>query len=207
MTANPIDMIDAPFRVTDLKQWVYCPRVLYYTTCTPDVRPITYKMEAGIEAGRDEEERETRRSLRAYGFPPGRREFDVPVSSTRLGLRGQVDLVIWVEGSEQIKAIPVDYKLSEAVSKHSSEHFKLQLAAYGMLLEEKTGAIAETAYLYSIPLRKAQKILLDGRLRAKLLETLEAMHAMLWRETMPTPTQQPGKCLSCEFRRFCNDVL
>ncbi|MBK7917055.1 MAG: hypothetical protein IPJ94_12485 [Chloroflexi bacterium] len=38
------------FRVIDLKQYVYCPRILYYQTVLPDVRPITYKMEAGIQS-------------------------------------------------------------------------------------------------------------------------------------------------------------
>jgi len=60
--------IEAPFRVTDLKQWVYCPRVLYYAMCLPKIRPTTYKMKAGIEAGQSEEGREERRSLRPYGL-------------------------------------------------------------------------------------------------------------------------------------------
>ena len=29
------------FEVTDLKQWIYCPRVLYYRYCLPEIRPIT----------------------------------------------------------------------------------------------------------------------------------------------------------------------
>ena len=57
-------VLTMPFRVTDLKQWVYCPRILYYHHCLPDVRPVTYKMKAGVEAGRAEEGREERRSLR-----------------------------------------------------------------------------------------------------------------------------------------------
>ena len=80
--------IHAPFQVTDLKQWAYCPRILYYATCLPDVRPITYKMQVGIELGVKEEQREMRRSLRAYGLSHGRREFNVYVTSERLGLRG-----------------------------------------------------------------------------------------------------------------------
>ena len=80
------DVLTMPFRVTDLKQWVYCPRILYYHHCLPDVRPVTYTMEAGIEAGRAEEGREERRSLRAYGLASGEREFNVALRSERLGL-------------------------------------------------------------------------------------------------------------------------
>ena len=77
------DDLAYPIRVTDLKQWAYCPRVFYYHQCLPRVRPVTYKMRAGVEAGQAEEGREARRSLRAYGLSSGDREFDVPVRSAR----------------------------------------------------------------------------------------------------------------------------
>jgi CRISPR-associated exonuclease Cas4 len=202
---NPV----TPFRVTDLKQWVYCPRILYYTLCLPEVRPTTYKMEAGVEAANQEEGREVRRSLRVFGIERGRREFDVPVRSERLGLCGLVDMVIWPEKSEDIKrppipeAIPVDYKLSRI----AGAHFKLQLAAYGLLLEEGMGVEVKHGFLYFIPLRKAEKVCLDKRLRQKLLEALDAMHRMLSTERIPESTSKRARCVACEFRRFCNDVL
>ena len=34
--------------VTDLKQYTYCPRIVFYRYCLPRVRPITYSMEEGI---------------------------------------------------------------------------------------------------------------------------------------------------------------
>jgi CRISPR-associated exonuclease Cas4 len=193
--------IEAPFRVTDLKQWVYCPRILYYAVCLPDVRPVTYKMQAGVEAGRDEEGREARRSLRAYGLEEGRREFNVPLVFDRLGLRGVVDMVIWLDDKGEV--IPVDYKLSEI----AGTHFKLQLAAYGLMLEEASGLTARRGFLYFIPRRKAEEVPLDKRMRDRLAATLDAMHRVLRYEIMPDPTPQRAKCVACEFRRFCNDVF
>jgi CRISPR-associated exonuclease Cas4 len=190
-----------PIRVTDLKQWVYCPRIFYYHHCLPDVRPETFKMEAGREAGRTEVGREERRSLRPYGIAAGEREFDVPVRSARLGVRGEVDMVITV--AETGEAIPVDYKLSRVVG----AHFQLQLAVYGLLLEEMRGIEARRGFLYAIPLRRAAEIKIDARLRAKALKAVEAMRRMFEREEMPAPTKNRAKCVACEFRRFCNDVL
>jgi CRISPR-associated exonuclease Cas4 len=191
----------APFRVTDLKQWVYCPRVLYYQVCLPKVRPITYKMEAGKEAGQAEEGREVRRSLRTYGLKEGRREFEVPLLSSALGLRGKPDMVIWLDATQEV--IPVDYKLSEV----AGEHFKLQIAAYGIMLEEMSGYTAKRGFLYSIPARKAEEVKIDKRAREKLQTALSEMHRILRYELMPEPTPNRNKCLACEFRRFCNDVL
>ena len=192
-----------PFTVTDLKQWVYCPRILYYHHCLPAVRPITYKMEAGGEAGRAEEGREERRSLRTYGLTQGEREFNVPVSSERLGLRGEVDLVISVMEAGRLEVIPVDYKLSQV----AGLHFKLQLAAYALMLEEARPCEVRRGFLYYIPLRRAEVVRMDARLRAQLLTTLDDMRATLATEKMPAPTPSLRKCVACEFRRFCNDVL
>ena len=164
-------MLAPSLAVTDLKQWVFCPRLLYYYQCLPDVRPVTYKMQAGIEAGRDEEGREERRSLRAYGLSAGEREFNVPLASERLGLRGEVDLVITLPAAGPGEAIPVDYKLSRT----AGPHFKLQLAAYAALLEDVRGVQVRQGFLYYIPLRRAEAVAIDGRLRRQLAKALASM--------------------------------
>lgn len=196
-------VVRLPFRVSDLKQWVYCPRILYYHHCLPRVRPTTYKMEEGTRAGHAEETREERRSLRAYGLLCGDRQFHVSLASERLGLRGEVDLVIDTHESGTRELIPVDYKDSTKVG----AHFKLQLAAYALLLEETRGIPVRRGFLYFIPIRRAQEVLIDKGLRKQLADALEAMRAMLNREQMPPPAASVRKCLPCEFRRFCNDVL
>jgi len=73
------------FLVTDLKQFAYCPRVVYYSYCLPLIRPVTYKMEAGREAHLDEKGREERRSLRAYGLREGERSFNLWLGSLVCG--------------------------------------------------------------------------------------------------------------------------
>jgi hypothetical protein len=58
------------FDVTDVKQYACCPRLVYYHTCLPDVRPLTYTMQAGIQSHQQEDEREHRR-------------IDLPATKTR----------------------------------------------------------------------------------------------------------------------------
>ena len=53
------------FTVTDLKQYEYCPRIVYYTYCLPLIRPTTFKMEAGVQA------HETRARLGTAAQPEG----------------------------------------------------------------------------------------------------------------------------------------
>lgn len=188
-------------RVTDLKQYVYCPRVIYFTYCLPTLRPTTFKMEAGRDAHEAAIARERRRSLSAYGLASGERHFGVRLLSERLGLSGAVDLVI--VQPEVPQAWPVDFKLSR---RPTARHHKLQLAAYGLLLEEAWGIPAPEGFIYSLVRRKAERVALSPRLRTEVVDLIREMHQMLQTERMPSPTPARRRCLECEFRRFCNDV-
>lgn len=193
------------FRVTDLKQYCYCPRIVYYHYCLPAIRPVTYKMNAGIEAQAEEEVREARRSLRTYGLRRGEYESNVYLESDHLGLRGQVDLVIKTDDNlrGEVELIPVDYKLS---SGPLGPHFKMQLLAYGLMLEEQYGVPVRRGFLYAIPKRRATEVIFTPELRHSLNQSLALMAQVVGQELMPDPTKQRAKCEACEFRRFCNDV-
>lgn len=195
------DDMDYPVRVTDLKQFIYCPRVYFYEVCLPKVRPVTFKMEEGARAGRSEVGKEERRSLRAYGIAAGEREFDVPLKSKRLGVRGELDMVITVAGTGEV--IPVDYKLS----KIAGIHFQMQVAVYGMMLEEMRGVRVTRGFLYEIPLKRAEEVRIDMGLRIKAEKAFREMREILEKERMPLPVRNVAKCVACEFRRFCNDVV
>ena len=193
------------FRVIDLKQYFYCPRILYYHHCLPGVRPVTYKMEAGLAAQDEEEVRQARRSLRVYGLRRGECETNLYLESSGLGLRGRADLVIKTDDNSkgELELIPVDYKLTRG---RMGQHFKLQLLAYGLLLEETRQVPVRRGFLYSIPKRRATEVAFTPRLRASLRRALAVMQDIVEQEQMPSPTKQRAKCEVCEFRRFCNDV-
>ena len=191
-------------KVTDLKQYAYCRRIPYYDYCLAGVRPTTYKMEAGIRAQEGAEGRERRRSLRTYGLTEGKRHFNVSVASQRLGVSGQVDLVIEHTVNGTSRLIPVDYKLSRRAP---GRHFKLQLACYALLLEEVWQLPVEDGYLYLIPARRAVRVPIVTRLRNDVRRQLVEIRALIQAERMPPAPKQRGQCVDCEFRRFCNDVL
>lgn len=188
------------FVVSDLRQYAYCPRIIYYRYCWPDVRPTTFKMEAGLVAQEHEAQREARRSLRTYGLDAGERFTQLGLSSERLPLRGRVDLAIRCHD----EAIPVEYKDSPG---RSGEHIVLQLMAYGMLLEEAWSLPARRGFIYFIPARRAREVLLTTELRQKVGLMLQEMETMVVTERMPEAPARRQKCQVCEFWRFCNDVM
>ncbi|MCP4545338.1 MAG: CRISPR-associated protein Cas4 [bacterium] len=195
------------FSVTDLKQYTYCPRIVFYTYCLPLLRPTTYKMDAGIAAHEKAEKRERRRTLAAYGMDidDGQRHFDVRVSSDELGLRGRVDMAVEIPGGEQGREwVPVDYKQT---ARKTGKHIRRQLAAYGMMLEQTLGGTARQGFVYSLVTRKTEKVVLTKKLRGEVREAAAAMREMVKREQMPAAPRSRRPCVSCEFRRFCNDVI
>ncbi len=187
------------FQVTDLKQYTYCPRVVFFAYCLPLIRPMTYKMEAGIAAHRVAEEQEQRRSLRRYGLTEGERFFNLWLASEAFGLRGRMDLAI----RTTTEAIPVEYKNSPG---RAGPHIKLQLAAYGQMLKEAWGLPVRRGFLYFVPLKRVEEVKLTPALCQKVEETVAAMRYMVEREAMPGPPRSRRPCVACEFRLFCNDL-
>lgn len=192
--------------VTDLKQWHYCPRIVWYRHCLPAIRPITSLMRQGIAAHQDEAAREERRSLRPYGLTAGERAFDLRLHSARLGLRGHLDLAIATpdRASPGATGVVIEYKYSEAAA---GAHFKLQLAAYALLLEETWGLPVPVGFLYQIPLRRAEHVPITAALRRQVAVTIAAIHHAIATEALPPPPASRRPCVTCEFRRFCADVV
>ena len=187
--------------VTDLRQYLYCPRVVYYTYCMPVKRPgtVTHKMIEGQKQHEETAEREKRRSLRAYGLTGGQRLFQVPLQSERLGLSGRLDMVI-ITGRE---VIPVEHKFS---SRKVSRHHLYQLAAYALLVEERWQRPVRRGFVYLIPAKRAEEIIITSNRRTRAMQALREIRSMIATESMPPPTRYRGRCVDCEFRRYCGDI-
>ena len=197
---------DSLLEVTDLKQYTYCPRIPFYRYCLPRIRPVTYGMREGIQQHQEEPAREERRSLRAYGLTDGERVFDVPLRSEALGLVGRLDMAIRCAETTTLpaEAIVVDYKLSRGAA---GLHFQVQLAAYALLLEEAWRLSVRRMFLYHLPERQAEEIALTPALRRRVPQSTAAVQRLVRTEQMPAAPTNKARCVTCEFRRFCNDAI
>ena len=194
-------------RVTDLKNYVHCPRFPYYEACLPDVRPRTFAMDAGDEAHVIERARARRRTLWAYGLPKGERHFNVRLFDPARGLSGMVDELVIAPAepaaTSAFALYPVDYKLSTKVT----ESFELQVCAYALLLEAVYAIPVTRGYIYLIGQRQLHAVDVTAARRAAVETALENIRAIIKEERMPPPVKQRAKCRACEWRRFCNDVV
>jgi len=185
--------------VSDVKQYRYCPRIVFYRHVFPLCQPVTPKMRSGKAAHGRIEKLEKRRSLREFGFERAERRFRVRLESERVGLSGIVDLVLVTEDA----LYPVEVK--ETTGGLRLNH-KYQLAAYALLLEEEFGQPAPAGFLLPAGSGPVERVELDEEAKVFVQRTIRQIRRMVDREEMPDPTPRRSRCRDCEYLRFCNDI-
>jgi len=148
--------------VTDLKQWAYCERIVYYHRVMPAIGKPTFKMREAIAAQDLLESLEMRRGLQAYGFDDAARRFNIWLTDEALGLSGKADLLLEAPGRVAV----VDFKLT---SGELGGNHRAQLAGYSMLAEAVLDVPAERAFVYRIPDNRIFAVDITKELRERVV--------------------------------------
>lgn len=187
-------------RISDLKQFVYCPRVVFYNYVMPVEKVTTFKMEHGKIAEDKIERLEHRRKLKKYGLSEGKREFHKHLYSKNLELSGAIDLLIKTADSYY----PIDFKYT--TSQPHKNHL-YQLLGYALILEDIYKYKISRGFVYIIPKEDAVFFDLTDDLKSKAKILLSEMRDMIASQQMPSPASSKNKCTDCEYRNFCGDVF
>jgi CRISPR-associated exonuclease Cas4 len=192
--------MSVPLRVNDLKQYAYCPRIVFYQYAMPVQRKATFKMDHGKAIEPRLEQLEQRRTLREYGLAEGTREFQVWLRSEPLGLSGRLDLMITTARG----VFPVDFK--DTLDRVHHNH-RVQLCAYALLIQERTGGPVTTGFIYRVPRNDVVVVDITHALRVETLAMVQAIREMIRVECMPPPTPVRARCEDCEYRNYCGDIF
>jgi|SRR5579875_47970 len=196
----PMESGLVPLRVNDLKQFEYCPRVVFYNTVMPVERKSTVKMDRGKEEEFKLDALEKRRTLARYQLASGERRFHVWVESSKLGLSGKLDLLIVSPQGY----VPVDFKYTRG-RPHRNHVF--QLAGYALLVEEEFQTQVGTGFIYLAPVQKIIAIRITPELKERTLGLLAEIRNMIREGILPPPTDVRSRCTECEFRNYCGDIF
>ncbi|HHV78321.1 MAG TPA: CRISPR-associated protein Cas4 [Firmicutes bacterium] len=187
-------------RVSDIKQFVYCPRVVYFDYVMPLKTKITRKMEYGKERHLEFQGYENRRSLRRYRLDEGERQFGVYLRSERLGLNGLLDLLIVSPAGY----FPVEFK---DTARPPGLNHKYQLTAYALLLEDVMKRPVRCGFVCtSEGEKRLWPIQITPNARLHCLRIMGAIRNMIRSERLPPLSRSIQRCRECEHIRFCNDV-
>jgi len=188
-----------PIPVTDLKQWAYCERIVYYHRVMPAIGKATFKMREALAAQDLVEGLEMRRGLQPYGFDGARRRFNVWMSDAGLGLSGKMDLLL--EAADRVAV--VDFKLTGG---DVGENHRMQLAGYSMLAEVTYGVPAAVGFLYRIPDNRVFVVEITPELRAAVPRAIAEIRQMGEVQRCPEPTSVRKRCMECEYANYCADI-
>jgi len=185
--------------VTDVKNFLYCRRIPYFTYLLGGPRPVTFKMLEGRQAHAETAALEARLTVRSYGRSAGERLCDVRMPSKRVGWSGRLAMA----SRRRWEVSPLDYKDSAGPV---GRNHRYQLTAYALLVEEALERPARRGFIYLIGARRAVEVPVRPGMRRHVHRALRAIRRMIWSESMPPPTRFRGRCTDCEFRRYCNDI-
>jgi len=187
-------------RVSDLKQWAYCPRIVFFSYVMPVDKQSTFKMRHGNDAEQAIDRLEKRRKLTEFGLTDGKRQFHFWCSSEQLGLSGKLDLL--VDSPEAL--YPVDFKYSE---QQVYPNHIVQLSAYALILEECFGRLVDRGFIFLIPKEEIVLVEISPERKASARALLQTIRNTVRTEMMPEPTEVRARCDECEFRNYCGDIF
>lgn len=185
--------------VSDLKQFVYCPRIPYYSYVMPVPAKPTVHMAVGTEAHRRLSRLEKRRSSHKYKLREGTKLYKQTFLSQRLGLSGLLDLLIEANNS----FYPVEYKNSTG---DPLLHHRYQLTAYALLVEEHNDAVVRSGYVCMLRSDDVFPLEITESKKAYVKVLLDRIRRMIETQTLPAATPHRDRCENCEFRLYCADT-
>lgn len=122
-----------------------------------------------------------------------------PLFSRRYLLTGKPDYLVETEGTP----IPIEVKPNRSANEpHESD--TMQLAAYGLLVEETYGAPPYGLLKYR---DKVFRVEFTQELRAHLLEVLHEMRGELRSEEVARSHADRDRCRACGYRGGCGQAL
>jgi len=191
--------------VSDVKQYLYCPRIIYFDHVLHVPKPFDLKLSVGKEKHDTITSKEKRRKGALFYDPlldHSDKLFKVELESERLGLRGVLDYLIKTEK----EYIPVDYKFG--FSKKGGVHLnhKYQLAAYSLLVEANFDTIVRRGYIHYSKDQINVKIDFNDDLRKRTLKLISDIKNIVEKEIEPSGTRMTARCVDCEYQRYCQSM-
>ena len=179
-----------PIPLSAFNHWVYCPRRCGLIHQEGEFTDNIHTMRGNAEHERVD--RATHETLRSGA----RVEYALPVWSDRLGLIGKCDVVeFWPDGT----VYPIEYKHGP---KRKWLNDDLQLAAQAICLEDMLGRAVPTGAIFHASSRRRREVTITPELRQMVIETAEAIRAMLAANNLPPPVND-ARCKECSMNEIC----
>lgn len=201
-TSTPVssEPVPIPLTVTHVLEHLFCPRFTYFEHVL--AVPERQERRLLVQKGRQTHE-ERRRINPAYlrkKLGVVKRQFDVPLASARLGVRGSVDEILTMADGSMA---PFDYKFAEDRDRVYHNQ-KMQSVLYGLLIRETVQRPVHRGYLCY--LRSKHKVVPIEFCDADFAEAegiLREILEVIQTGFFPRATSWKALCRDCCYRNIC----
>jgi CRISPR-associated exonuclease Cas4 len=197
------DIAETFISVTDIKHYLYCPRIVYFEKVLHATPQFGSQQEDSKELHEEYVQKELRRKEAIYyssEFAEAEKLLFIPLNSPTLGLQGSIDCIIKT-GREYI---PVDYKnMPSNKGKPWMDH-KYQLAAYALLIEENYHTNVRRGFINYMPEKLIIQLEITPTMKIYVKRVLGHIRKMVKKEELPPIRVAPHKCTGgCGYKWAC----
>ena len=201
----PISDIAEPFvSVTDIKHYIYCPRLIYFDKVLHATPIFGSQQEDSKELHEEYVKKELRRKDAIYYSPEfvgAEKLLFTPLSSSMLGLQGNVDCLIKTAKGEYV---PVDYKNMASDKGRVWMDHKYQLVAYALLIEENFGAVVRRGFVNYLPEALILQLEITPAMKTHVKRVLGHIKRIIKDEELPPIRVAKQKCAGgCGHKQTC----
>ncbi|RLF09484.1 MAG: CRISPR-associated protein Cas4 [Thermoprotei archaeon] len=189
-------MEDAPYiTVVDVRDYAYCPRVVYFTHVLHLKERITEAMQYGKEHHEDPPLAPLMPKLK-----PKHVIKNVELTSSKLKLMGKVDTIVVTKHGEYI---PVEVKWSEPRQGKPRRQHKAQLIAYALLIEENYSTTVKRAVIYYSRAGRLIEMPITSQDKRQVKRMIKQIYQVIRSEEMPEVKFKPKQCVDCGYKCYC----
>jgi CRISPR-associated exonuclease Cas4 len=185
---------------THVLEHLYCPRFTYFehVLLIPEHQEKRLKVQKGREV--HEERQQVNPGYLRKKLGVLKREFEVPLASMALGVKGIVDEVLWLDDETMA---PFDYKFAEDPGQ-VYENLRVQSVLYGLLIRENYGKPVTRGYLcYTRSNYRVKEIPFDEKDFEHALGIVTETMAVIRTGVFPEATKWTARCPDCCYRNIC----
>ncbi len=200
------DVMELYLTPTDVKQFVFCPRVTFFNRVMRLKAIMDSQQEDARDAhGRIERLEARREKVLKHEFPFAISEklFDLSLVSTNMRVQGRVDMLLISTTGEYI---PVEFKVMKSQRGHVLLDHKYQVVVLALLIEEIYDKIVRRAIVYYMLDDKIVLMPISDSMKARGKNYLHRIWKMIESEEMPPPRRNCSRVrVGCGFSDKCTD--
>lgn len=201
------DVSESYITPTDVKQYVFCPRVTYFTKVRR-LRPIMGSQQKAGKKSHDkltDLERRRKSILRVkMPFEVASKDFDVLLSSETTGVRGRLDMLVTTKAGE---LVPVEFKAMKSNRGRIHPDHKYQLVVLVLLVEEDRSVVVRRSIVHYMNDNTSVLMPVTESVKRRARTYLTQIRTMIDLEKMPDPRAQCRNArVGCGFADMCRDL-